>query len=364
MIERIYLDNIRTFVNFEWRPGPLAILLGANGAGKTALLDVLRGLQAFLLGEASSVEAFPGTSRTRWDQRPQQTVELDIRGNGGTYRYRLVVEHHEREPGKNRVGSETLRYDDRPLVEFADGELRLFGDEGAAGPRLKAKGTRSGVGAIEPGDDNRLLTWFKQWVFELWLLRPDPRAMRAHVETPAAEWLAFDLLNFGAWYLRYLTAKPGSMFKATIALGRVLPGFLELHERLGYLHARFGDDTASESFRFDELSDGQRALIALYVLRYAVAGPGKTLLIDEPDNYVSLREIQPWLTEMTDLALGKSGPQVWIISHHPEVLNLLAVDFGWRFFRDGTGPTRVERFQPATGLDPAETVARGWEDDA
>src|SRR5262245_48632894 len=55
VIERVYLDNIRTFVNFEWRPGSLAILLGPNGAGKTALLETLGGIQTFLLGEASSV---------------------------------------------------------------------------------------------------------------------------------------------------------------------------------------------------------------------------------------------------------------------------------------------------------------------
>lgn len=362
MIERIYFDNIWTFVNFEWRPGPLAILLGANGAGKTALVDTLRGIQTLLRGEASSVEPFNDKSRTRWDRRREQTVEVDVRGNGGLYRYRLVIEHPEREPGKNRITSESLRYDDKLLVEFEGGELRLFRDDGSAGPRFKAKATRSGIGALEPSDDTRLLAWFKDWIFQVWLLRPDPRAMGARVSGTSADWLAQNLANFGAWYLRHLATKPGSMFKATAALGNVLPGFLELHEHDGYLHARLGDDTASESFRFDELSDGQRALIALYVLRHAVAGPGKTLAIDEPDNYVSLREIQPWLSEMMDLALAKGGPQIWIISHHPEVLNLLALDYGWRFFREGMGPTRVERFQAAAGLDPAETVARGWED--
>jgi predicted ATPase len=362
VIERVYLDNIRTFVNFEWRPGPLAILLGANGTGKTALLDGLRQVQAFLRGEASSVEAFGDDSRTRWDKRREQTIELDVRGNGGLYRYRLVLEHHEREAGKTWIASESLRFGDKLLVEFEGGELRLFRDDGGAGTRFKAKVTRSGVGAVEPGSDNQLLAWFHQWLLKLWLLRPDPRAMVARAKSADADWLTYELCNFGAWYLRYLTVKPGSMFKATAAIGKVLPGFLELHEQQGLLYARFGDDSASETFRFDELSDGQRALIALYVLRHAVAGPGKTLVIDEPDNYVSLREIQPWLTEMTDLALSKGGPQVWIISHHPEVLNLLAADYGWRFFREGTGPTRIERFQPAAGLDPAETVARGWED--
>ncbi|WP_434047598.1 MULTISPECIES: AAA family ATPase [Sorangium] len=362
MIERVYLDNIRTFVNFEWRPGPLALLLGANGAGKTALLDALRGLQSFLMGDASSVEAFPAASRTRWDRRREQTAEIDVRGSGGLYRYRLVIEHHARESGKSRVTQESLHHEDKLLVEFVDGELRLFRDDGSPGPRIHAHRGRSGVGAVAPGADDRLLTWFKEWMFALWLLRPDPRAMTARVEAKDDEWLAPDMGNFATSYLRYLATKPGSVFKASAALGQVLPGFLELHERLGYLHARFGDDSASESFRFDELSDGQRALIALYVLRWTISGPGKTLVIDEPDNYVSLREIQPWLTEMTDLALGRNGPQLWIVSHHPEVLNLLAEDYGWRFFRDGAGPTRVERFKPAEGIDAAETVARGWED--
>ena len=53
---------------------------------------------------------------------------------------------------------------------------------------------------------------------------------------------------------------------------------------------------------------------------------------------------------------------MWLISHHPEVINLLAPEYGWRFFRDGLGPTRVERFQPAPALSAAETVARGWDD--
>jgi len=361
VIERVYLDNLWTFVNFEWRPGSLAILMGANGSGKTGLADALRGLQAFLLGQESSIDAFDETTRTRWEkQRREQTIEVDVRGNGGTYRYRLVVEHHA--PGKNRVASESLHHDDRLLVEFVGGELRLFRDDGSAGPRFQAKETRSGVGAIEPGNDDCRLTWFKEWILKLWFVQPDPRAMDARVERKVAGWLAPDLANFGAWYLKTLSTKPGSMFKATAALGAVLPGFLDLHDEAGYLHAHFGDDAASESFRFDELSDGQRMLIALYVLRYAVAGPGKTLLLDEPDNYVSLREIQPWVTEMMDLALAKGGPQIWIISHHPEILDLLARDFGWRFFRDGTGPTRVERFQPAAGMGPAETVARGWAD--
>lgn len=361
MIERVSLDNLWTFVGFEWRPGPLAILLGANGAGKSALLEALTRLQRFLVGETSSLEAFDEPTRTRWERRREQRLELDVRGNGGLYRYRLRIEHDEREAGKNRVASESLRYDDRILIQLKAGKLRMFRDNGGPGPHAKADPTRSGIGAIGSDDETRLVSWFKDWLFQVWLLRPEPRAMTARIGDAGADRLEPDLSNFAAWYVRRLAVSPGFMHRAENALRQALPGFLELHRREGHLWARFGDETASESFRFDELSDGQRALIALYGLRHALPAQGHTLALDDPDHHVSLREIQPWLMELTDLALAKDGPQIWIISHHPEVLDLLAADHGWRLFREGTGPTRIERFRPAAGLDPAETVARGWD---
>ena len=44
---------------------------------------------------------------------------------------------------------------------------------------------------------------------------------------------------------------------------------------------------------FSEVSEGQRALIALYMLVYCALTPDRTLLIDEPDNFIALAEIQP-----------------------------------------------------------------------
>jgi len=363
VIERVYIDNVWSYVNFEWRPGPLAILLGSNGAGKTALLDILRLVQGLLGGSMLVGAAFGPDSRTQWDLRHEQTVELDVRGKDGLYRYRLVVLHDPKAPGKPTIAKERLTFDDRPLAELEGGELRVFEDDGSPkGASFRVKATRSGIGALEPSPDDERLGWFKDWIWRLWLLRPDPRAMDPKVEGEETDWLVPTLSNFAAWYTRQLAIKPGSMFKANMALSKILPGYIELHEQQGHLRARFGDEVENQSYRFDYLSDGQRALIALYVLRYAVALPGKTLVIDEPDNYVALREIQPWLMELTDLALRKDGPQIWLISHHPEVLNLLARDYGWLFYREGAGPTRVKRFAPAEGLDAAETVARGWED--
>jgi len=52
-----------------------------------------------------------------------------------------------------------------------------------------------------------------------------------------------------------------------------------------------------------------------------------------------------------------------LISHHPEIINLLASEHGVVFSRTGLGPVRAETYRPDRlgTLRPAEQIARGWE---
>jgi len=50
MLKRIFADNFRALVNFEFRPGPrMSLLLGGNGTGKTTVFDVLGSLRDLLV---------------------------------------------------------------------------------------------------------------------------------------------------------------------------------------------------------------------------------------------------------------------------------------------------------------------------
>ena len=177
-----------------------------------------------------------------------------------------------------------------------------------------------------------------------------------------------DLSNIAAWYRHLVQSDPGHNEELRISLRESLDAFnyLQLEpagENTRLLVAEFNSaNEKTRKFYFGELSDGQRCLICLYAILHFVLAKGGTVLFDEPDNFLSLREIQPWLMTVEDVVEANRG-QVLIISHHPEIINQWAPSSGVLFARDGAGAVRVEKFHgdPDSFLAPAELVARGWE---
>lgn len=363
MITRLYIDHFKTFQNFEWKPGPVALLMGRNGAGKTALFDVLYRLRRFICEERPLVEVFPSSTCTRWDLRKEQRIEIDMDGPEGVFQYRLALDHDH---GRKlvRVATESLHLDGAPLFTFVSGQMQLYKDSGERGPEFRGNWAKSGLGAVVPGDANNKLTSFKQWLSGLVVVRPNPDRLgaRADQEDPI---LTQDCSNFASWYRTMWQERPDDVLQARDALSKVIDCFKGLsikvdEERTGWLRATFsGPSGADFQMPLDELSDGQRVLIALYVILYTQVERGRTVAFDEPDNYVSLDEIQPFLMEALDRVQSSRGAQVFILSHHPEIINQLAPEDGHVLFREHGGPTRIQRFSASEAMPAAEIVARG-----
>jgi ATPase subunit of ABC transporter with duplicated ATPase domains len=96
-----------------------------------------------------------------------------------------------------------------------------------------------------------------------------------------------------------------------------------------------------------------------------MAAASRTVLIDEPDNFISILEIQPWL-QAAEEAVDDHDGQLILISHHPEILNQWATKRGLLFFREDNGHVRTEKFKadPKGDLQPSELIARDWEEHA
>jgi predicted ATPase len=370
MLTRLYIDNYKCFSNFELKLGSLQLLLGDNGTGKSSVLDAVAGLQALLSGDLVAGSGLGGTTLTRWDRRPRQTFELDIRTPlNEVYQYHLELEvdpDHE----TATVARESLSIDGRPI----------FRDDGVTAEAFSSTGEtmRGFVDRRLSGVATNPLRLKELYAFEglmrrLVVLRPWPAGMAAASKHDAA-YLARDGSNFSAWY-RWLD--PQQTFEARQSfhqhLTETLSGYSSIHfsrtgENERILKTKWsagaGERPPSFELSFDELSDGQRMLVLLYALLSLSVDEPLTILLDEPTNFVSLSEIEPWLHELEERAEAEAL-QAILVSHNSEVLDAWAGAYGIRFDRDAAGPVRARRFAVAEDdpLTPSERIARGWDDE-
>ena len=366
MLNRLYVDNYRALVNSELILGPRSLLMGRNGTGKSTFGEVLIGIQRLLIAQMKTDDVFGAETLTRWQNVPRQLFELEIGGPDGGYRYGLLIEHRDTggvDTPRTRVVSETLTLDSKPLFRFEEGVVHLFGDDHNAGPEYPFDWGRSALGTIGPRADNRKLTWFGQWLRGMTVVKPNPQQMADLLERDDFL-LISDARNFAAWYHTASAVDKRRDQLLHNALIDVLPGFEALNfEPAGpgrwLLRADFAQAGEPIRLRLRELSDGQRSLILLYTVLHFLLGQGRTVFLDEPDNFISLDEIQPWLLAATDMVDSGDG-QLVLVSHHPEIFNQWAANHGLVTERDGCGPVRIRPFAQTGGLLPAEAVARGW----
>lgn len=361
MLKRIYIDNYKCLTNFDLRLGELTLLLGANGCGKSAVFEVVEKLRDFVRGDARIGELFSATDLTHWNENTLQHFELEIDISEGPCLYRLTVEH---EPERRfvRVQREELLFNSKPLFVFAEGEVQLYRDDHSEGPRYSFDWMLSGLAPVAARRDNTRLCAFRTQVRRFVTLFLETKRMSSGSESDTDR-LNDSGENFASWYQGHLQENPRRVFEAMEHLRGVMPGLVDLRlvqkgsdyrELQAVFSARDGE--AGHVYRFDQLSDGQRALIVLYMLLFADSAE-RTLFLDEPDNYITLPELQPWLAELED-GCGDTLPQIVLISHHPEAIDFLADKAIW-LGREPESHTRILEVKNDTMLKVSELYAQG-----
>lgn len=371
MLRRIYLDNFRCFSNFELYLESTVLLTGLNGSGKSSLFDAIEILRR-LVGEGQDVYLLlPEDSRTKWDQRLEQTFELDVAGQAGElFKYRLQL---EQDPPSNRcrIRKEILELEldgkRGYLFRFEDGLVTLYRDDFSKGPEFRMDWRRSALSSVGESRDNTRLVEFRRWLERLVIARMDPARMIAASDQEAAQ-PSRSFENFVAWYRFLSDQDPTQLTQLFEEIRGMVPGFV----RLGFeyrngqkvLHAFFkpGGELAGKTYdvSFDRLSDGQRILIAMSFLAMASAKEPRVLFLDEPDNFIALRELQPLIHRFCE-NVGDCGGQVVLASHHPELIDHVGIDQKLQLFREESGPVRARALDSIAiaGLTLSEAVPRG-----
>ena len=362
MIRRLYVDNFLCLNNFELELAETNILLGTNGTGKTSVLGVLRRIQDLIVHGSKVSDAFAARHMSMGREETSQRFEIDVSADGADYRYSLDV-MHSRMTRKTQIFHESLRCDGRPLLEFMLGDAQLYHDDHEPGFAYPFDPTQSALSVLNERDDNQKLFRFKREVANCVFVHPCPPLFRSESRTEN-EFMGRSMSNFVDWYRHAAQENMGAVPELFAELRDVLPGFesINLTESgdARVLKVRYRASGKPEDYRFGDLSDGQRALIALYGLIFL---PNRriSLFIDEPDNYLALREIQPWAAAVAERC-GESLEQLVVISHHPVMIDYLAGTVGKWFSRQQDGTVRVsdEPEKLVDGLTLSETITRGW----
>jgi len=364
MLTRIYIDNFRSFVNFEYRPERKQLLLGPNGSGKSSLLDAINYLKQFLKGDENP---FTQSTRTRWQDRPLQVLEFEAQLDHQKYEYRVEIRFAAKS-GQMSINLESLKVSGKPVFEFVDGKIRFFPTDGTKPTPIPLETTKSAVhlSLLSNSHVRRFIEWMESvqcFRIDAYPGEMDESADREE-QQPDSE-----LKNLAGWYRYLVQTHPDASLKFLKSITKALDGFQGLRiardEETGIRRLRLdfaAPRTEKVNYLISELSEGQRCLFALYMILHFLIARGHTVFIDEPDNFISLREIQPWLLAAEKTVEDHNG-QLILISHHPEILNQWASEYGLRFFREENGHVRTEKFRsdPKGDLQPSEVIARGWE---
>ncbi len=354
MLKRLYVHNYKCLVNFEINfDKDISLFLGANGSGKSTVFEVLTKLRRVIVDEEKVANVFDKSDKPRWLMyRDCIRFELDVVIGTAHYKYLLAVEYQLHD---FRIKEESLYLNNEMIIESKERKAILLEDK--AQPPFDD--SRSGI------NRNLYESEFLQYIHSLLIVRINPYEMASTINKANAE-IKTDFSNYAEWFAHLNEKNRRGVSTFEKAMRDILPGFdffrIEQAGQAKVLQVDFENKANKKdiiSYYFNELSEGQKVLIALYALVYC-APENSLICIDEPENFLALPEIQPWLNELREQCKERNI-QALLISHHPSLINFLATYSGYWFSRQDNH-TRIEKItkQDDDGLPMAQLIETGW----
>lgn len=364
MITRLFVNNFRCLVAFEAQLDSFGVLCGPNGAGKSSVFDAIRLIRDIGSGDSilggESDRDIRALEFTQWLDSFTQKFELDLAVDGNKFTYKLHLEQTAPHLKPRIVHEEAICNNRSLFIRSLDGVRFHRSDGSGFGFPLDLR--HSALGAFQPRQELREIELLQKALEGILILRPTPGSIIAESRSESTT-LAFHTENLLSWF-RHLAQEQQWLDILRDSLQDVWSDFMsfklvDLGLNSKTLLLRF-DGKSKSAIHFHQLSDGEKSLMCLYMILAALeTGAIHTVLIDEPDNYVGLPELQPWVLGLRELLDDRH--QALLISHHPEVLGNAGEENGRYLWRDNhSSPTRLAPLKVPEGLTAGEAIARGW----
>ena len=338
-IEQIGIRNYRVFRDVKLaRLPPMAVVIGANGTGKSTLFDVFSFLKdALTYDVASAVMRRGGFAEVvSRDQNGPIAITVKFRESGGrlaTYILRVGFEC-----GRTFVDREVLRYRRRGqkngrswhFVDFSRGigtaitNESAYGEEGAEAERAKYELDDPSLLAIKglgQFREFRVVSEFRSLIEHWHISNFHIADARPSAEAGYAEHLSTVGDNV-AQVAQYLYATHPDRFQQVLEAMRArVPGVKDVQARPtedGRLVLRFQDGSFKDPFIARYVSDGTIKMFAYLVLLHDPK-PHPLLAVEEPENQLYPSLLGELVEEFRDYA--RRGGQVFVSTHSADFLN-------------------------------------------
>lgn len=338
MITRVQVKNFRSFADVDVELGRLNVLVGRNGAGKSAFLDVLRFVRdALRMGLETAIDSRHGIAALRrWAPRRPYNVEIGLTvetsGFWGEYSFVIGSGLH----GKYHRGSEVCRVGRIPGV--VDDGFEIKGNEWITLPhRLIQRPDR-----LNRPTESDVLLLPSMSIFSHLFSR-----LRSHLvgnfysifpntlrmpQKPSNERHLLDHGENFASIARRIQKNKGRFTSLLKALGRVVDGVTDLRVRQvgGYLITELEHDDLrglnveqTAWFELDQESDGTLRLLGMLVALYQNQPKQALLALEEPEN-----ALHPGaLAVLSDVLYEASRRnQILVTTQSPDLISRFKVD--------------------------------------
>jgi predicted ATPase len=325
MLQRLYVHNFRCLENFELniKELPSALLIGKNGAGKSTIACVLEILQSIARGtnrmrDLSSLIGPKDFARGRSDV--PMRFEIEVLLDKKLYKYVLALELPDKFK-ELRVAEEQLLVDGSFIYSRKEALVILHTSSQNGEAKFLVDWHLVALPVIQEQSATDPLRLFKTWLAQTIILVPIPNLMTGGSNGETLE-PKRDGSNFGEWFTGLLGRYPAAYTQLDKYLREVMPDLGDFRNEIAgkdskNMMVRFKANDASLEVPFNALSDGEKCFFLCAVVLAANKSYGPLFCFwDEPDNYLSLSEVEHFVTSLRRSFL-KNG-QILMTSHNPE----------------------------------------------
>jgi predicted ATPase len=345
-IFNIHLKNFKAFKNMTMQNIPhLSVIVGANGTGKSSIIQVFDFLKAAFLSNINNAFHKIGGSNGMLEVRSRNTtenIEIEIQfikpHNSAFITYALSIGEKN---GIAFIEREILKYQDKTsnspvlLFEFSKGRGSIVMNETESlnySNDLKREDHRL------KSDDILALKVFAQLehfpvamclgnFIESWHISNfNMNHARLDIKKGYAEHLSLDGSNLSL-VTEYLYKQHPQLFQTILLkLSERIPGIENVEAKTtedGRVLIRFKDGSFENPFSAHNISDGTLKMFAYLVLLYDPK-PHSLLCVEEPENQLYSELL--WELAEEFRAYTTRDSQVFISTHSPGFLNAIALD--------------------------------------